>query len=267
MISLAPQLVGGQRVYTIVFGSNAPTPGGFDGTEGTLGADGNTEIWVYRLPAVSDVDLTLGTDLPFEDLTTGTFTQVTNTPASRVPTAGSSSRLPFIPYDNRECTISDDGNILSFISTRNLVGSINNSPDFNPDLFFYNIASSTFVQATNTHDVTVGVGLTFQTNPSLSSDGSIVSFMSTANLASNNTDLNAEVFVANFTGSGLSNIRQVTRTLDDAGVANVFIPGRRMGEMDRSSRLSLAQPIPRGMWRLLVSFWACLFYNVCRRYL
>jgi hypothetical protein len=64
MISLAPQLVGGQRVYTIVFSSNAPNPANFDGTEGTLAQDGNSEIWIYRLPAVPDVDLTLGTDLP-----------------------------------------------------------------------------------------------------------------------------------------------------------------------------------------------------------
>src|ERR1044072_3160277 len=42
MISLAPQLVGGQRVYTIVFSSNAPDPKNFDGTEGTLAQDANT---------------------------------------------------------------------------------------------------------------------------------------------------------------------------------------------------------------------------------
>ena len=36
MISLQPALSGGERTYTIVFGSNAPNPGNFDGTEGTL---------------------------------------------------------------------------------------------------------------------------------------------------------------------------------------------------------------------------------------
>ena len=63
MISLAPILSAGQRVYTIVFSSNAPTPGNFDGTEGTLAQDGNSEIWIYRLPAVGDVNLSLGADL------------------------------------------------------------------------------------------------------------------------------------------------------------------------------------------------------------
>src|SRR5689334_21199773 len=36
MISLAPVLFEGQRIYTIVFSSNAPNPANFDGTEGNL---------------------------------------------------------------------------------------------------------------------------------------------------------------------------------------------------------------------------------------
>ena len=64
MITLEPTLASGMRVYTIVFSSNAPSPGNFNGTEGTLAADGNSEIWVYQLPAVADVNLSLGTDLP-----------------------------------------------------------------------------------------------------------------------------------------------------------------------------------------------------------
>src|ERR1044072_1011395 len=120
MISLAPQLLDGQRVYTIVFSSNAPNPANFDGTEGNLAQDANSEIWIYRF-AAADVDLTLGTDLPRQDLATGTFTQITNTPASRLPTPGSTAKSPFFADDNREATISDDGNLLAFISTRNLV--------------------------------------------------------------------------------------------------------------------------------------------------
>src|SRR5205085_3173321 len=91
MISLAPQLVGGQRVYTIVFSSNAPDPANFNGVEPAgFAADANSEIWTYRLPAVSDVDLTLGADLPLQDLAAGTFFHVTQTTASRASTAGSS---------------------------------------------------------------------------------------------------------------------------------------------------------------------------------
>jgi uncharacterized protein (TIGR03437 family) len=233
MISLAPQLVEGQRFYVIVFSSNAPTPGNFNGTEGTLAQDANTEIWIYRLPAVVDVDLTLGTDLPLDDLALGTFTQVTNTPASRLPTAGvpgtttTAPKAPFFADDNREAAISDNGTILAFISTRNLVPGVGNT-DGNPELFFFNIGAGTFSQGTNTQDATPGIGFTFQSNPSLSADGSVVSFASSANLASNNADGNAEIFVANFSGSAIGNIRQVTRTLNGPNNTNVLSPGRRL---------------------------------------
>src|ERR1044072_8110819 len=226
MISLAPQLVSGQRVYTIVFSSNAPNPKFFDGTEGTLAQDGNSEIWIYRFSA-PDVDLTLGADLPRSDLALGTFTQITNTPPSRVPSAGSTTRSPFFADDNREATISDDGNILAFISTRDLVPTVGNA-DGNPELFFYNISGATFTQATNTKDATPGIGLVFQSNPSLSSDGSVVAFISPANLATNNADGNAEIFVANFGGGAVSNIRQVTRTLNGTANTNILSPGRRL---------------------------------------
>ena len=233
MISLAPQLVEGQRFYVIVFSSNAPTPGNFNGTEGTLAQDANTEIWIYRLPAVVDVDLTLGTDLTRNNLALGTFTQVTNTPASRLPTAGApgttttAPKAPFFADDNREATINDTGTILAFISTRNLVPGVGNT-DGNPEVFFFNIGAGTFSQGTNTQDATPGIGFTFQSNPMLSADGSVVSFASSANLASNNADGNAEIFVANFSGSAVSNIRQVTRTLNGANNTNVLSPGRRL---------------------------------------
>ena len=234
MISLAPvPTAGGQRVYTIVFSSNAPDPGNFDGTEGNLAADGNSEIWIYKLPAVTDVDLTLGAELPKQDLTTGMFERVTNTPASRVPTPGSSTAAPFFADDNREPAISDDGNLLAFISTRN-PGSLTGNSDGNPDLFFYNVGSKAFVQATNTQDPTPGVGRIFQSNPSLSSDGSRVAFVSSANTvnpndpSANNPDNNAEIFVADVSGGVLSNVKQVTRTQNGLTVANVASPGRRL---------------------------------------
>jgi uncharacterized protein (TIGR03437 family) len=55
-----------------------------------------------------------------------------------------------------------------------------------------------------------------------------VSFASSANLAANNADLNAEIFIADFSGSAISNIRQVTRTLNGANNTNVLSPGRRL---------------------------------------
>ncbi len=228
MISLAPVLEAGVRRYIIVFSSNAPDPKNFNGIEPAgLSADANSEIWIYRLPAVADVDLTLGTDLPFQDLATGIFERVTiDTPASRASTPGSSTASPFFADDNREPTISDDGTIIAFISTRDLVPSVGNT-DFNPELFFYTVATKTFTQATKTQDAAPNE-LLFSTNPSLSSDGSKVAFMSNANLSTNNADKNAEIFTASFTGGTVGPFFQVTRTLNDVGNTNVLSPGRRM---------------------------------------
>lgn len=247
MITFEPALVSGTRVYTIVFSSNAPTLPTFGGTDpsGTLAADGNQEIWIYQLPAVADLDLTSGDDFPFQDLSAGTFTRLTSTPASRVPVAGSSGVFPFVADDNREATISDDGSVIAFISTRNLVGTGNT--DGNPELFLRNMTSGTFVQGTNTidekyPDPNTGPTLVsrFQQNPSLSANGSVVAFMSNGNLTGqNNEDVtgrggNAEVFVANFSGSGLTNVRQVTRTRTETSGSfqgssvNIFSFGRRL---------------------------------------
>ena len=152
---------------------------------------------------------------------------MTDTTATRLPTPGGVSISPFFADDNREPTISDDGAFIAFISTRTPGGG-NGNDDANPELFLYNIATASFIQATNTQDATPGVGLVFQSNPNLSANGSVVAFMSSANLASNNADGNAEIFVADFSGSAISNIRQVTRTLNSAGNTNVWSPGRRL---------------------------------------
>jgi len=241
MISLTGVLDGGLRQYVIVFSSNAPNPANFDGTDSAaLDADANSEIWIYKLPAVADVDLTLGTDipdpLPLVDPTK--FEQITNTTASRAPTAGSTTASPFFADDNREATISDDGLVIAFISTRNFAGGTNT--DFNPELMLFTrtaIGSTggTLRQLTDTKDAILGVGLIFQTNPTLSSDGSRVSFMSSANSFNmnaatpttfSNSDTNAEVFYADV--SGTPGFHQVTRTLNNVFTANLLSPGRRL---------------------------------------
>ena len=241
MISLEPALVSGKRTYMIVFSSNAPNPGNFDGTDSAaLDADGNQEIWIYQLPEVDDnFDLTSGDDIPFTsatDLTLGTFRQVTDTTPSRPLRTG--VLPPDAVDDNRDATISDDGNTLAFISTRNLVPAVGNA-DFNPELFLcrttngFAAGSNTFTQGTNTQDTTPGISNTLQQNPSLSADGSIVAFLSRANLAASNDDKNPEIYVADFTGSALSNIRQITKTKNDTGnnsgvTVNLLSPGRRL---------------------------------------
>ena len=230
MISLAPPLEDGQRTYRIVFSSNAPDPENFNGTavENLPDNETNTEIWIYTLPPVADVDLSLGADIPFQDLTVGgSFDRIMETPASRPPRPGSTGSAPFFADDNREASISDDGEIVAFIST----GGAGNT-DRNPELFIYNVDDDALTQVTTTSDAVPGVGLIFQSNPNLSSDGSVVSFVSSANLQTTNNatnaDNNAEIFIAEVGGSGLNNVRQVTRTVNGTFNAVVFNPGRRM---------------------------------------
>ncbi|MCA1574887.1 MAG: hypothetical protein LC770_10190 [Acidobacteria bacterium] len=235
MISLEPALnASNQRVYTIAFSSNAPDPANFNGvdTGGALAADGNQEIWIYQVPAITDVDLTSGANLPIVTLSGGAFTKITDTPATLLPTPGATGVAPQVADDNRDATISDDGNRIAFVSTGNLVPSAGNA-DRNPELFFYNRQTSAFTQATITQS-TGGVRpfLVFQQNPSLSSDGSVVAFLSTANLAGNNDDGNGrgnlEIYLASYNGAAVSNVRQATRTRDETRLVNSLHPGRRL---------------------------------------
>ncbi len=246
MISMEPALVGGFRSYVIVFSSNAPHPANFNGSDSpALAADANSEIWIYKLPPVADVDLTLGTDIPTPlDFPVGesAFERITDTAASRVPTAGGTNVSPFFADDNREVSISDDGKVIAFISTRNsFSGTTFANPDFNPELFIFTRTGAgqstggTLRQATDTKDAILGLGFIFQTNPTLSHDGAIVSFMSSANSFNmnsqtptnfSNSDNNAEVFYAEL--GGTIAFHQVTRTLNNVTTANLLSPGRRL---------------------------------------
>ena len=244
MISMEPVLEGGVRRYVIVFSSNAPHPANFNGADSTeLSADANSEIWIYKLPPVADVDLTLGTDIPDPldfPVREIDFERITNTPASRIPTPGSTTASPFFADDNREATISDDGKVIAFISTRNIAGAAGaGNPDFNPELFIFTRTNpgtgGTLRQITDTKDAILGVGFIFQQNPSLSHDGAIVSFLSSANSFNmsaqtpttfSNADTNAEIYYAELNGTVA--FHQVTRTQNNISTANVLSPGRRL---------------------------------------
>ena len=130
---------------------------------------------------------------------------------------------PFIADDNRDATISDDGNIIAFISTRDLVTGGNLDADGvpanvpNPEVFIFNRTLSRFTQVTNTKSTSFNNPI-FSSNPNLSGNGSVISFISNANLTSNNDDggglSNGEIYVANYNGGAgtISGLRQVTRT-------------------------------------------------------
>jgi uncharacterized protein (TIGR03437 family) len=229
----------------IAFSSNALTPGDFDGdaNSAALIADGNQEIFLYFVPATTAVNLSNGADAPGADLAPsggGTFTQITNTAASRLPTAGTAAtsteagRAPFVAFDNRDAAVNDNASVVAFVSTRNLVGTSNQ--DFNPEIFIYRrTPSATITQLTVTGSTTAP-DFTFNENPSLSGNGSVVSFISNGNISAggstNNSDLNAEVYLGSFdaTTSTAAVTRQVTRTTSPfVGITvNFLSPGRRL---------------------------------------
>jgi len=218
----------------IVFSSNAATPGNFDGNanRAALLADGNQEVFLFFIPAVTAVDLSLGAEAPFVDLAAGTFTQVTNTPASGVPQPGSGSITPSMIDDNRDATVNDNASVVAFVSTRNITG---NNPDFSSEIFVYIRATATTVQVTDTTPGTLLAPI-FTQNPALSGSGAALAFASNANIpiggSSLNADGNGEVYLAtvNPTTGASTVTRQVTRTKTNlTGVTvNLFQFGRRL---------------------------------------
>lgn len=217
----------------IVFSSNAITPASFDGNANlaALQGDGNQEVWMYQIPLVPADSLSSGLDVPYVDLSAGTFTQVTNTAASRVPIAGTVTTPPFVADDNREASVNDDGSFIAFTSTRNLAGATNN--DANPEIFIFNRGAGLFAQVTTTQGL-----LTFNANPSLSGSGSVLAFISNASIPAtgsstgNNADGNAEVYLATVSvpTTTVTGLRQVTSTASttDGSSVNILSPGRRV---------------------------------------
>ena len=237
----------------IVFSSNAPTPGDYDGTvaanKTALQADGNQEIFLYRIPDVPDASLTSGIDPGYFNLrNTGNFTRVTDTPASLRPRPGSTGSGPFVADDNRYATINDTGSRLAFVSTRTFTTTNSRlNPDGNPEIFAYNRLANSFTQIT----LTAGTlsSPVFNDTPSISggtsddvageSQTSTIAFYSNAtsipdtngnNGAADNADGNAEVFIATYDGVLPTTIRQVTRTKTSTSVQvlNALNYGRRV---------------------------------------
>jgi uncharacterized protein (TIGR03437 family) len=234
MISLEGTIpVAGQRTYTIVFSSNAPvSPASFDGTNpgGAVATDMNQEIWTYKFTVADVANLASGADVGPVDLSTGTFRRITDTPASSAPFPGSTTNFPRVADDNRDASITDDGRLVAFVSTANLLGAATNS-DRNPEIFTVDVTAATlaFTQVTTTATTSLNNPI-FNDNPSLSSDGSVLAFVSNANLTGNNDDgsglSNAEIYVRDSGG-----LRQVTKTKNDAttgATANIFSFGRRL---------------------------------------
>lgn len=226
----------------IAFSSNAATPFNFDGdaNSAALAADGNQEIFIYFIPAVPAATLSNGADPGPVDLTTGTFTQITNTPASRLPTPGRAATTtqeaaaPFVAFDNRDASMNDNSSVVAFVSTRDLVAGSNT--DANPEIFIYRRTPSATISQLTVTGSTTSPSFLFNENPSLSGSGSVVTFISNANInaggTTNNADGNSEIYLGSFdaTTSTAAVTRQVTRTtapFTGVGV-NFLSPGRRI---------------------------------------
>jgi uncharacterized protein (TIGR03437 family) len=145
--------------------------------------------------------------------------------------AGSTSQVAF---DNRDAAINDNGSVVAFVSTRNLVGTSNQ--DANPEIFIYRRTPTATTSQLTVTGSTAAPGFLFNENPSLSGDGSVVAFISNANItaggSTNNSDNNAEIYLGSFDAATATAAvtRQVTRTTAPfSGIGiNFFSPGRRL---------------------------------------
>ncbi|CAN5646337.1 hypothetical protein BH24ACI2_BH24ACI2_10440 [soil metagenome] len=242
----------------IAFGSNANsvtqpqaniTPGNFDAASlndsmnnNPLTTDGNTEMWLYQVPAVAPVDLSFGGEISPINLSAGTFTRITNTPASRPPFPGSASNGPIVADDNRSASINDNGNYLAFISNRDLVTGGNASPNANDEIFTFVRNSNALAQVTQTTRGTVAAP-TYNQNPTISGNGLRVAFLSNGDnpivgmSGGANSDKNVEIFYADLDAGGnpSGTKKQITTTTDPATgpPVNIFDIGRRMSRDGR----------------------------------
>jgi hypothetical protein len=235
--------------------SPSPSPGA-----NSLTNDGNLEVWLYQIPAYADVpDLSAGDEIPFTNLapfntdgstTGGTFTSITNTVPSQLPRAGSTLTTPFIAADNHDPSIDDDGGVIAFVSTRDLITGGNPFPtDDNDEIFTFARGPGMFAQITKTGRGTISSPI-YNKNVTISGAGTRVVFASTGenpvfNGSSSNLDCgstnpassrNEEIFYADLTaGLTPSACKQITTTTPTSagGVVNILDLGRRMSRDGR----------------------------------
>lgn len=270
---IANQLVNNE--LWIAFTSNATTsipgslpngtnPGNFDGTALGSGArtqiinDGNTEIWLYRvLVTTPTVNLSSGIEPPFNNLSAGSFFQVTNSAANSPTQPGSANAPPFISDDNRDVTIDDTAATLAFVSNRNYTNE-NAAPNDNAEVFVYKRINNSFQQITLTPRATENAPI-FTQNPSISGDGTRLAFYSNASVPRNptvvpvinggNDDNNGEVFYARLSANGQpSEFTQITKTTrtNPFDTVVIFSPGRRISRDGRFVGFETLSNAPAG---------------------
>ncbi len=240
----------GTTLPPIVSTSN---PGSFNADSFTTGTpptnsltnDGNTEMWLYEVPAIAPADLSAGSEIAATNLSGGAFTRVTNTLPSRLPSPGTATNPPVIGDDNRDASITDDGNVIAFVSNRDLTPPGNASPNANDEIFTYVRNPARTNQITSTTRGTI-VAPIYNQNPTISGNGTRVAFLSNANnpirlmTGGSNADGNVEIYYADLLGgtgdvTATSVKRQVTVTTrnNPGDLVNILDLGRRMSRDGR----------------------------------
>lgn len=212
-----------------------------------LTADANLEMWLYQVPPFAPVaDLSAGDELPVTNLAGGAFIQVTNTDASQMPRPAAGLSGAFVADDNHDASISDDGSIIAFGSTRDLVPGIGNAypAEDNDEIFTYVRATNTLSQVTKTGRGSIADPI-YNKNPTISGNGTRVCFVSTGDNpivgmsggTNPSTSRNEEVFFSdlNAAGAPTGTRRQVTTTTPTnvGDPVNILELGRRMSKDGR----------------------------------
>jgi uncharacterized protein (TIGR03437 family) len=227
----------------------ALTPKDFDGqaNAAALKLDGNTEIFIYQIPAVAAADLSSGAEVAPVDLTSGTMSRVTNTPASAVPRAGTAAIVPFFARDNDAPALNDDASVIAFNSQAKSGIPGESNADGNMEVFVavrtesMGVQNFAYTQVTTTTDEpptsTSPLGtLVSNRNPALSGSGGVIAYESNvdANSEPASDQGNGEIFLANFSGGAVTNVRAITKTPPETRVGfegtsvNILSPGRRL---------------------------------------
>ena len=232
--------------------SPSPSPGA-----NPLTHDANLEMWLYEIPPYAPVaDLSAGDEVPFVNLspfdaegtpTAGNFIRATNTIPSQLPRAGTATTGPFVADDNHDASISDDGDVIAFVSSRDLVPAIGNpfpAAD-NDEIFTFVRSTSTLGQVTKTPRGTAGDPI-YNKNVTISGDGSRVAFASNADGpivdmapgGNPSTSRNEEIFVADLVGGSPTAAtlkKQLTTTTPTTpgALVNILDLGRRMSRDGR----------------------------------
>lgn len=255
--------------------TNATNPGNFDGNSFTVSPspspsgtpgdnplthDANLEIWFYQIPSYPAVaDLSAGDEQPLTYLSPvdangnpvagASFFQVTNTVPSQLPRSATSTTGAYIADDNHDASISDNGQAIAFVSSRDLVTGGNTFPNAdNNEIFTFNWSGSpgsgSFKQVTTTPRGTVSSPI-FSKFPTISGSGLRVAYASNGEnqaltsgscVSTPPSTRNEEVFYADLDAAGTpTSCHQITNTTPSSAGAlvNMFDVGRRMSRDGR----------------------------------